>query len=467
MTKPLAVASLLAFVACSDPSLELDSARSLLTSEERAQRMLRIREAAAARGLHNGLLLAGIAENETNLAHCWSEATWACQGPASADCDGGPVIAGAGDGPCELLEGGLGMFQFDAGTHEDTLMREGERVLSLAGNVEAAVDFVVGMLIRSVHVDVDTEQEAIAWANEVRPYNALFEPWIRTVVEYYNGCRPGCSVYQQRTAAYRNAAIDVFLELGAEEWYGRSPLCGAVPSTGAVLDDAGACFAAGGDPTFWRSEPVGFDGALLWTHATDSVEAANYAFWDFELTDAGTYALAVYTDAGFAESRQAAYELEHNAGAERITLDQTAVDGFAELGKWALDAGWYRLRMGDNTGEPNDTETAVVADALRIEPAAPNPQDPGEALPPMGPMTPDAVDPSDPSGGDNLGPPDGVPDGGPSDGPYAQDDHSSEVGPREIGGSSGCSAQPTSGGVGHAMAWWLPLIVGLWARRRA
>ena len=36
---------------------------------------------------------APIGEVETNFAHCWSEATWACQGPASPDC------AATGDAP--------------------------------------------------------------------------------------------------------------------------------------------------------------------------------------------------------------------------------------------------------------------------------------------------------------------------------------------------------------------------------
>ena len=76
-------------------------------------------------GPDNAALLAGIGEVETNFAHCWSEATWACQGPASASCGGGPVIAGASDGPCSAQQGGLGMFQFDSGTFSQTLATYG------------------------------------------------------------------------------------------------------------------------------------------------------------------------------------------------------------------------------------------------------------------------------------------------------------------------------------------------------
>src|SRR5688500_16744284 len=79
-----------------------------LTTAQRKARAEIIRDTAAASGMTNGALLAGIGEVETNFAHCWSEATWACQGPASASCGGGPVIAGAADGPCSYQQGGLG-----------------------------------------------------------------------------------------------------------------------------------------------------------------------------------------------------------------------------------------------------------------------------------------------------------------------------------------------------------------------
>src|SRR5689334_21320905 len=108
---------------------------SLLTASERRARAGQIRDAAPARGMTQGYLLAGIADAETNMSHCWSELTWACQGPESPDCNGGPVVAGAGDGPCEDRQGGLGMFQFDAGNYGDTLKREGDRILTIDGNV--------------------------------------------------------------------------------------------------------------------------------------------------------------------------------------------------------------------------------------------------------------------------------------------------------------------------------------------
>ena len=198
---------------------DIGASESTLTSAERRVRAGQIRDAAAASGITQGYLLAGIADAETRMSQCWSELTWACMGPNSADCGGGPVVAGAGDGPCSLRQGGLGMFQFDAGTFDDTLAREGDRVLSIAGNVAAAVDFVVSMVKRSTYVaGVDTDAQAIEWINSVRINNAQWDPWIRTVTHYYNGCRPSYSCFSSRYAHYRDNTTGVYDEMGAEFW---------------------------------------------------------------------------------------------------------------------------------------------------------------------------------------------------------------------------------------------------------
>ncbi len=217
---------LLACSACMAPADGATSAHdevavgiSLLTAQERRERAGQIRDAALVSGMTQGYLLAGIADAETSMSHCWSELTWACMGPASPDCGGGPVVAGAGDGPCEIEQGGLGMFQFDAGTYAQTLAREGERVLHIDGNVQAAVDFVVSMLIRSVYVDgVDDAAQAIEWSNGVRPGNERWDPWIRTVTHYYNGCTPSASCWGQRYGHYLENTSSVHDEMGPDFW---------------------------------------------------------------------------------------------------------------------------------------------------------------------------------------------------------------------------------------------------------
>ena len=201
------------------PDRDVALGQSQLTAAERRVRAGQIRDAAFANGITQGWLLAGIADAETNMSHCWSELTWACRGPNSADCGGGPVVAGAGDGPCSLRQGGLGMFQFDAGTFDDTLRREGDRILSIAGNVAAGVDFVVAMVIRSAYVDgVSTRAEAIEWINGVRIGNARWDPWIRTVTHYYNGCAPSYSCFTSRYAHYRDNTSGVYEEMGGDFW---------------------------------------------------------------------------------------------------------------------------------------------------------------------------------------------------------------------------------------------------------
>jgi hypothetical protein len=228
---------LITLVGCADRPGDLEmpeDGRSLLTedghagnvpkilSAKKRERARLIRTTAAAVGLNNAVLLAGIANSETNMSHCWSEATWACQGPASSSCDGGPVIAGSGDGPCSLKQGGLGYFQFDAGTHTQTLNRYGQDVLTVEGNTRHAVDYVVDMVIRSVYIDgVADRSQALAWLNTVRVDGTNWDAWIETVVHYYNGCVPGrCSVYASRTNKYSDATRSTYRELGNDFWYG-------------------------------------------------------------------------------------------------------------------------------------------------------------------------------------------------------------------------------------------------------
>ena len=216
----LALASLFVLGAClGEPEPDdVVAAESSLTAAQRRTRAGHIRDAAAANGITQGYLLAGIADSETSMSQCWSELTWACQGPRSSEC-AGPVVAGAGDGPCSARQGGLGMFQFDAGTYDQTLTREGTRILTIAGNTAAAVDFVVNMVIRSTHVSgVGTRAEAIDWINGVRVGNGRWNAWITTVTHYYNGCAPGASCFSSRYARYADHTSDIYREMGASFW---------------------------------------------------------------------------------------------------------------------------------------------------------------------------------------------------------------------------------------------------------
>lgn len=197
---------------------------SSLTGAQRRDRSTLIKQAAHEKGFYNPVLLAGIAMAETNMAHCWSEATWACKGPASSSCDGGPVIAGSGDGPCAIKQGGLGYFQFDSGTHGQTLATYGQDVLTVEGNTAHAVEYMIKRVIWSDYISgVQTREQALAWINDVRPNNDKWHLWIKTVTHYYNGCVPGrCSVYNQRYNKYASNTLAIYNELGHDFWYDRS-----------------------------------------------------------------------------------------------------------------------------------------------------------------------------------------------------------------------------------------------------
>ncbi len=196
-----------------------------LSAAQRQARMVQIRDAAAARGIRStAYLLAGIAQAETGLAHCWHEAQWACQGPDSPDC-GGPVIAGAGDGPCAQRQGGLGMFQFDGGTYDQTLQRDGHGILTVAGNVDRAIDFVVDMVRRSAYTrGAGNNELALQWIANFNPNDAgLRDAWIRTVTHYYNGCRPDYGCFQQRYRHYADSLQTVIDETGYDFWLAPPP----------------------------------------------------------------------------------------------------------------------------------------------------------------------------------------------------------------------------------------------------
>ena len=59
---------------------------SNLTAAQRRVRAGLIRDASDEVGVYNGLLLAGVANNETGMSQCWSELTWASSSKAGSAC---------------------------------------------------------------------------------------------------------------------------------------------------------------------------------------------------------------------------------------------------------------------------------------------------------------------------------------------------------------------------------------------
>jgi murein DD-endopeptidase MepM/ murein hydrolase activator NlpD len=219
---PLALSvALFAAASCaSPPPEELGALESTLGAAERRARATIIRDTARARGITDGaLMIALLAEEETYLSHCASEFP-ACPGPNSSDCGGRAVISGGGDGPCSINQGGLGMFQIDDGTESDTVRVHGDRVLTLVGNTEVAIDRVLDKLVRSHYVGISTRAEAVTFLNALRIDDANWDPYIRTLVRYWNGCPESAACWSNRYPKYNAAGRTLLREMGREFWYG-------------------------------------------------------------------------------------------------------------------------------------------------------------------------------------------------------------------------------------------------------
>jgi hypothetical protein len=261
---------------------------SALTVAQKGPRYAVIRDSARARGIRNAYLLAGIANTETGLAQCWSEAQWACQGPASPECGGGPVIAGSADGPCNIREGGLGMFQFDAGTYQDTINRYGSGIVTVDGQIAAAIDYTVNMVkISAYTTNAETDAKAREWINNFDISNAtLRDQWIKTVLRYYNGCQPTWSCWNPRYQTYTDGMWMAVNEAGGMGFWevASGTRCGSSPMTVGQIDAKyralGGCGSFLGAPiTEERSTPDGVGrytvferGSIYWTAQTGAFE---------------------------------------------------------------------------------------------------------------------------------------------------------------------------------------------------
>jgi hypothetical protein len=326
------------------------------------ERFALIRDVAAHMGVHNAALLAGIAMSETNLAHCQLEAPHACPGPPSPSCNNGPVIAGAGDGPCSSMQGGLGMFQFDAGTYADTLAQYGPRVLTLDGNVEQAVAFVLDKIASDVP-GVQDWFGAAAWLDNVplaRGQPAM-EQWADLLACRYNGCCTHAATCQTRAAGYRDNALAAYAEMGAAFWQ-TANRCTALPADG-VIDTRSICYVAAGDPRHRGHELAGYAGGVEWAAASADSVPAELAEWTIKVAP-GTYRVDVHLDGAVGRAKQAHYQIAHAGKLDTVTIDQTSAVGFVALGAFDFSgAGDEHVVLGDNTGE---TDVRVAFDAVRV-----------------------------------------------------------------------------------------------------
>ena len=349
--------ALVLLAACSSST---SSTEQGISDAVKRARLALIRDSAAEMGVYNASLLAGIAKSETELAHCFSEAGFACPGPASPSCGGEAIIAGGADGPCSAMQGGLGMFQFDAGTFAETVATYGDSILTIEGNTAQAVAFVVDQIILDID-GVNDWRAATAWMNGV-PLVAgdpLTEAWAKLLACRYNGCCSTSTTCTTRARGYRDNAITLYNEMGAEFWR-TEDRCSALPDDG-IIDQRSACYTAGGGPRYWRREASGYADTREWTNSTSATASSNFAIWKIVVPDAGTYHLDIYASDGAATAK---YEVRHAGTTDVVTIDQTTADGFVALGDFAFsgDGDEYVL-LGDNTGT---RDQKLVFDALRV-----------------------------------------------------------------------------------------------------
>jgi hypothetical protein len=189
-----------------------------LTSSQKKSVSNHIKDVAAARGLTNSVLFAGVPNHETGLVQCWKDATWACQGPHSDYC-GGPVIAGSGDGPCSHKQGGLGMYQLDGGTFSQTFATYGKDIVELDPQIDKGVDVIVDKVWHCPNTPhYDNEAAVITWLNEAKPGTAKYEVFLSAMAYCYNGTPPGSSNFQKMRSNYRAGVQKLEDAFGKSYW---------------------------------------------------------------------------------------------------------------------------------------------------------------------------------------------------------------------------------------------------------
>ena len=143
-------------------------------------------------------------------------------------------------------------------------------------------------------------------------------------------------------------------------------LCTANPIGGGIVEEDGACAELGGPTQYLRAESGGHGGGYVWTGATSSQQAVNYARWALGFEVSGDYRIEAYVDGLSNGARWARYHITHANGNEDVYMDHSTASGFVELGTFEFGAGGgYGVRVDDNTGESTSLGRRLVFDAIR------------------------------------------------------------------------------------------------------
>lgn len=186
-------------------------------------------------------------------------------------------------------------------------------------------------------------------------------PWTRWTIWQYSSTGTVPAVLGEATD------LDVFdgsLDDLAAFAAAAPPACGTISADGGLVDDADACFGAGGPAaTLRHATDAGQGGSLTWTKTTTSDLAGNFGTWSLSLAEAGHYRVEVSTPAPYALSKDARYRVRAGGVEQDVAIDQSA-GAWQALGDFAFAAGGDQfVQLDDNTGESG---MQLVFDAVRL-----------------------------------------------------------------------------------------------------
>src|SRR5262249_29892057 len=126
----------------------------------------------------------------------------------------------AGDGPCSQKQGGLGMYQLDAGTYAQTLSAYGKDVVELDGQIDQGVDVIIQKVWHCPNTPhFDNEGEVVAWINKAKPGTSAYETFLSAMAYCYNGCNPSWSCFEPMRTNYRKGVQGLLSAFGNDYWY--------------------------------------------------------------------------------------------------------------------------------------------------------------------------------------------------------------------------------------------------------
>jgi hypothetical protein len=144
------------------------------------------------------------------------------------------------------------------------------------------------------------------------------------------------------------------------------PPCGMIPPAGGTVDEEGACFQTFGPSQYWREEDTGHGGHLFWTNAWSTDDSSNWAWWQLNFEEAGTYELEFYADSAFSVFAQTNTLVVANGEEHWLSVDQGTASGWTSLGTWDFAGGGEQFMAVYDNGDNVAADQHVVADAIRL-----------------------------------------------------------------------------------------------------